>query len=108
MIVVIVVGLAASSIVTQYGLNGTSPVVGKIGLYAVTATVNVAMYMVAYRILTVAPTTCRSVRRGAVFAGVAYSALQVVGTAYVTHTLNGATKTYGAFAASSGSCPGYT
>ncbi|MCU1393964.1 MAG: ribonuclease [Ilumatobacteraceae bacterium] len=99
MLLVIVVGLAASTFVSQFGLNGASPVVGRIGLFIATLAVDIAIYLVAYRVLTVARTTWRRVLPGALVAGTAYTVLQVVGTAYVTHTLKGAQKTYGTFAA---------
>ena len=99
MVIVIVIGLGGSSIVSQFGLNVVSGIVATISLFAATAAINVLMYLVAYRLLTVAHTTWTSVARGAAFAGIAYSALQVVGTAYVTHTLKGAKSTYGTFGA---------
>lgn len=99
MVVVIVVGLGTGSLVSQIGLNVVSGIAATIGLFLATAAINVLMYLVAFRLLTVAQTTWQSVLYGAVFSGSTYTVLQVLGTAYVTHTLQGANSTYGTFAA---------
>ena len=60
--------------------------------------VDIAMFAVAYRVLTVASPTWRQVFPGAAFAGTAYVILQTAGGLYIAHTVNGASDTYGTFA----------
>jgi YihY family inner membrane protein len=73
-------------------------VFGAIGVFAASLSLDVALFCVAYRLLTVADVSWRDVFPGAAFAGSAYVALQYVGGLYVNHTVNGATDTYGTFA----------
>lgn len=98
LLLLIVVFLAASSTISQLAVNVVSGILATIALFLATAACNVGMYLVAFRVLTVARLTWRRVLPGAVVAGVGYSILQVIGTVYITHTLKGAQETYGTFA----------
>jgi len=98
MLLLILVGLAASSTISQLAVNVVSGVLATIALFVATAACNTLMYLVAFRLLTVARLTWRQVLPGAAVGGIGYTALQVVGTLYITRTVNGAQETYGTFA----------
>ncbi len=98
MLLLIVVGLAISSVVAQLAVNVVSGVVATVALFLLTVVSNVVMYLIAFRLLTIAVMTWRRVLPGALVAGVGYTLLQAFGTIYVTRTLKGAQNTYGTFA----------
>jgi membrane protein len=90
--------LALSTGVTQL-VNVVAPgVLAAVGLLIASLALNLLVFMVAYRVLTVADVGWRTVLPGAAFAAVAYTALQYIGGLYVGRTLDGATTTYGTFA----------
>jgi membrane protein len=60
--------------------------------------VNVAVFWLAFRTLTTRAQSWRSLRGGAIAAGVGYEALQLAGGYYVGHVLRTASNTYGTFA----------
>jgi YihY family inner membrane protein len=59
---------------------------------------NVALFIVAFRVLTARRVAVRQIRAGAVAAAVTWQALQWVGTLLLGQNLKGATATYGLFA----------
>ena len=59
---------------------------------------NLALFTVAFRILTVAAVTVRDVLAGAVVAALSWQVLQGFGTYYVAHKLKGSNQVYGTFA----------
>jgi len=59
---------------------------------------NVALFTVAFKVLTARPVTIRQIRAGAVAAAVTWQALQWAGTLLLGQKLKGATATYGLFA----------
>ena len=59
---------------------------------------NLALFTVAFRILTVAVVSVRDVLPGAVVAALAWQVLQGLGTYYVGHKLKGSSEIYGTFA----------
>ena len=65
---------------------------------AAAVALNVALFIVAFRVLTARPVTIRQIRAGAVAAAVTWQALQWAGTLLLGHELKGATATYGLFA----------
>lgn len=71
---------------------------GAILLFIASMALNVGLFMVAYRVLTVADLSWRAVVPGAVVGGVGYTVIQTLGGIYVTRTLDGASATYGTFA----------
>ena len=58
---------------------------------------NVALFMVAFRVLTAREIPTRHLRIGAIVAGVGWQGVQVLGTYFVAHTLRGAPEAYGVF-----------
>ena len=72
-------------------LAGTAGTVLSVGL-------NIGQFVLAFRVLTVRSVRMRDLVPGAVFAGLAWSALQVVGAYLVTNQLRHAGQVYGFFA----------
>lgn len=65
---------------------------------ALSLLLNFALFMLAFRILTVADVSWADVRPGAILGAVAWTVLQAVGGFYVGHELKSAGATYGTFA----------
>ena len=59
---------------------------------------NLALFLLAFRILTSADVSWGDVFPGAALAAIAWTALQALGGYFVRHQLEGATETYGTFA----------
>ena len=69
----------------------------KIAAVVASALLNVGLFWLAFRLLTVRDVAWRCLRGGAIAAAVAYEALQLLGGYYVGHVLRHANNTYGAF-----------
>jgi membrane protein len=65
---------------------------------AAAVALNVALFILAFRVLTARPVTIREIRAGAVAAAVIWQALQLIGVLLLGHKVKGATATYGLFA----------
>jgi YihY family inner membrane protein len=65
---------------------------------AISAVLNLILFLLAFRILTTEEATWGDVFPGALIAALAWTALQAVGGYVVSHQLQGASDTYGAFA----------
>ena len=65
---------------------------------AAAVALNVALFIVAFKVLTARAVTVRQIRVGAVAAAVIWQALQLAGALLLGHKLKGATATYGLFA----------
>lgn len=89
--------LATVAIATIAGITAI-PDVAQVLIALGGAVVNVIMVGSMLRYLTAADATWPAVWRGAVLAGLAYTALQLVGTTVVARLLAGAQGVYGAFA----------
>jgi membrane protein len=98
MLALVVVLLVLSTGLSQLIALIAPGIAGIVLLFIATFALNIAVFMVAYRVLTVADVSWRQVFPGAIFGGVGYTVLQYLGSVYVTQTLDGATKTYGTFA----------
>lgn len=98
MLVVLGLMLVVSTALTQLGSRLPSGPAVTILLLVCSVAVDIAIFAVLYRLLTVARPTWSEVLPGAVFAGVGYAVLQVVGGIYVERTLQGASEAYGTFA----------
>jgi YihY family inner membrane protein len=59
--------------------------------------VNLVLFIVAFRVLTVEPLSAKDVAIGAVLAAVLWQLLQGVGTYFLLHKIKGATEVYGTF-----------
>ena len=93
-VVLLVVSTGVAQLVALIGVG----VVAAIALILATVVLNVGVFMVAYRVLTVADVSWRQVAPGAAFAGVAYTVVQSLGGLYIDRVLKGASETYGTFA----------
>lgn len=98
MLVVLGLMLVASTGLTQVVQIVTAGPWTSVGVAVGSIALNVGLFTVAYRVLTVADVAWRAAVPGAVVAGIAYTALQFLGGLYVSHVLNGASDTYGTFA----------
>lgn len=86
---------ALASSARAYGAslgNGT-----RAGATVLTVALNVALFIVAFRVLTGRPVTRRQIRGGAIGAAITWQVLQWIGTYTLGHALKGATATYGLF-----------
>ena len=94
-----VFGIAAlvSSLLSGFAGAGSGLVLRVMGMI-VAFVVNVGLYEVAFRVLTVEDVHWRTVLPGAVVGGAFWTVLQVFGGLYVAHQVNGASQTYGSFA----------
>ena len=95
-----VVGLA---MVVATGLSGMATLgdrrlVWRVAVLIAVATLNVAMYLAVFRVLTPASVATGDLAVGAALGGVAYSVLLTAGTALVQHQLRHAQAVYGQFA----------
>jgi membrane protein len=70
----------------------------RLGGIAGTLVLNVSIFLVAYRVLTVEDVSWRDALVGAVFAGIAWTVLQALGGYVIGHRLESAKETYGFFA----------
>ena len=71
---------------------------GRVLASLLSVALNLTLFTIAFRILTVAPVSVRDVLPGAVVAALAWQALQAFGTYFVSHRLKGASELYGTFA----------
>jgi YihY family inner membrane protein len=65
---------------------------------AVSLVLNLALFMLSFRVLTAKDVSWRDVFPGSAFAAILWTILQMVGGYYVTHQLKGASNVYGTFA----------
>jgi membrane protein len=92
-------GVLATTILAGIGTFGAGYGVGwKIGSLGLSTVVNIALFWVGLRLLTTNDVSWRTLRGGAVAAGVAYEVLQAIGGYYVGHVLRNSSETYGTFA----------
>jgi YihY family inner membrane protein len=92
-----------AGIVLTAGLTGAVGAVGtnlptKVAGIVLGAVLNVAIFLLAFRVLTIAETSLRDLLPGAVVAGLAWMALQLTGGYLLNHQVKEASQTYGAFA----------
>lgn len=90
-----IISTVAAGVVGAGGLHGAAAYAGAV-LAALGA--NVALFLGAFRLLTVADVPVRDLLPGVVAASVLWYALQALGGLYVDHVLKGASNTYGTFA----------
>jgi YihY family inner membrane protein len=98
MLVVLGVITVASAAAGSVGAGSGSWLLGVVGI-VLSLVLNFILFMLAFRILTKENVSWADVRPGAIVAAVAWTILQAIGGFYVSHQLNGASETYGTFAA---------
>jgi YihY family inner membrane protein len=97
MLVVLGVITIGSAIAGSVGAGNDNPLLSILWV-VVSLTLNLALFLLAFRILTTADVSWRDVFPGALVAAIAWTALQALGGYFVRHQLDGATATYGTFA----------
>ena len=98
LLLVLGTGVILTTVVAGVATGGNHPWPVNVAGVAVTMIVNVALFLAAFRLLTVAHVGWRQLLPGAVLAAAAGAVLQAVGGYYVGHQLQGASQTYGLFA----------
>lgn len=99
MLVVMAVMIAASTgLGSAAGVADLLGVFGKALVLAASAALNVALFVVAFKVLTDHDVDWKVMVPGGAAAGVGFTVLQAVGGWYVNRVLNGATQVYGTFA----------
>jgi len=91
-------GLVVTSAVAGLGIAGHHAWVWRLGGFAVTAALNVGLYVAVFRILTPAAVPTRQLWPGAAAGGIAWSILQNVGTYLIGRNLRFGSEVYGMFA----------
>ena len=96
----IAIGLAQVATVVLSGIAGASELaaISKVLILVGALVVNIAVVASVFRFLTAAPVTWAMVWPGAVFAGVLFTVLQLVGTVVVSRMIADAGEIYGTFA----------
>ena len=99
LLLVLGAGALCTTVLSGLATFGASyGVAWKIGAVALSIALDIGLFWVAFRLLTAKDVTWRSLRGGAVAAGVAWQALQAAGGYYVGHVLKHASNVYGTFA----------
>ncbi len=94
--VLVTTGLAG--LTTGAGAFGASVAGGlRAGAIVLSVLANIALFMLAFRVLTVRDIPTRHLRLGAVVAGIGWQLVQLLGTYFVTHALKGTREAYGVF-----------
>ena len=89
-----VAALGATVVSSLSGLGGIFAVIGPVG----SAALNIAILVVAFKVLTSADVSWQDVIPGAIVGGIALAILQIGGALFVQRTLKNANRTYGQFA----------
>jgi YihY family inner membrane protein len=97
LLVVVGGGILAATTVNGRATASNGFGVFEIGAILLGIALNVGLFLVAFRLLTVHEVAPRDLVPGAVFAAVTFQILQMVGGLYVSHTLKNASSTYGFF-----------
>jgi YihY family inner membrane protein len=98
----LLLAVVGGGVLATTGVNVVATASSGLGILRMGAVVlgialNVALFLVAFRFLTVHEVTARDLVPGAVFAAIAFQVLQMVGGYYISHTLKNASNTYGFF-----------
>jgi YihY family inner membrane protein len=95
---VLAVGVVLTTVLSGFGTFGNHNVALGILSELVAGLLNVALYLVAFRVLTPKQVATNCLVPGAVVAGILWTVLQAVGGYVVGHDLRGASEEYGLFA----------
>jgi membrane protein len=104
LLLVVVLGIGVlvttglSGLTTGAGAFGATVASGlRGGAIALAVLTNIALFMLAFRVLTATEVPTRHLRMGAVVAGIGWEIGQLLGTYFVTHALKGTREAYGVF-----------
>ena len=92
-------GVGATSVLAGLGSQGSHASLTRVALLVVSAPINIALFVVGFRVLTGPRVSLRDHLPGAVVAGVAWTGLQALGGYLVAHQLRHANQVYGFFGA---------
>jgi YihY family inner membrane protein len=92
------VGILATSLLSGLGQIGSRPAVFRAGILVASTSINVAIFVAAFRVLTSKTISMRDLLPGAIAAGVLWQLLQTAGGYLVAHQLANASQVYGFFA----------
>jgi YihY family inner membrane protein len=100
LILLVVLGslTVAATFATGLASSGGPAFVGVVVGIAVSLVLNLALFLLAYRVLTAKDLSWGDVFPGAAVASVIWTAMQSLGTYYVTHQIKNASDVYGTFA----------
>jgi membrane protein len=98
MLVLLGVLTVAATFASGLASSGGPAALGIVLGLAASLVLNLALFLLAYRVLTVRDLSWGDVFPGAAVAAVAWTAVQSLGTYYVTHQITNATEIYGTFA----------
>jgi membrane protein len=90
--------VVASTILSGVAASVGTGVIPRVASIAASLIVNLALFMLAYRVLTRRDLSWKDVAPGAAFAAVAWTGLQAIGTFLVQRQITNARATYGVFA----------
>jgi uncharacterized BrkB/YihY/UPF0761 family membrane protein len=90
-------GLVATTAITSLSASGAGAPLRVAG-GALTVALNVGLFALAFRVLTVRQVPTRALLPGAILGGICWSVLQVLGAYLVGHQLRHASEVYGYFA----------
>jgi YihY family inner membrane protein len=96
--VVLGVGVAATQILTGVSFTGSGGAVERVAGGLASVGLNIGLYLLAFRVLTVREVETNCLVPGAVVGGVGWSILQTIGAYLVSHQLRHASQVYGYFA----------
>ncbi len=91
------VGLVATTVIASFSAFGGGGI-GSVAGLTLTVALNVALFVMAFRVLTPRTVPTRGLLPGAVLGGIGWSLLQVIGAYLVGHQLRHASQIYGYFA----------
>jgi YihY family inner membrane protein len=97
LLLVLGVGVIATTLLAALATAGSHSLAVKAGVLGLSTLLNVALFLTAFQLLTVARVSWAVLVPGAVVAAVAWELLQALGGYYLGHTLKGASQTYGFF-----------
>lgn len=100
LIMLVILGTFALASTVLAGLGTVEGTVGaalRVVAFGGSLLLNLAVFLVAYRVMTDRHIGWREVLAGAVFAAIAWGALQALGSFYVNHQLKNSTQVYGFF-----------
>jgi YihY family inner membrane protein len=87
-----------SAVTSAFGASESAATLLKVGGVAAGFVLNLALFLISYRVLTVKDLRWRDVLPGAVVAAVLWTLMLSLGGYYLTRRLEGATNTFGTFA----------
>jgi YihY family inner membrane protein len=99
LLIVLGAGVVATTALSGLGTSGSDTFLPlKIAGLVAAALVNIGLFVLGFRVLTVREVKVGDLLPGAIVAGLGWLALQAVGGYYVNHQLKNMTQTYGTFA----------